>query len=82
MRVRLCRWGNSAGIRIPKEELDRLGVGIGDYVEVEVMEPQGPPGIDLSTLPTFSARNPDGSPITLEQLRSEHRLRWEDDEGR
>jgi len=34
MRVRLCRWGNSIGLRIPKAFLVQAGLKEGDEVEI------------------------------------------------
>ena len=35
MQVRLARWGNSLGIRIPKDVATRAGLSEGDRVEIE-----------------------------------------------
>ncbi len=35
MQVQLTRWGNSLGMRIPKEMAARLGLSEGAHVEVE-----------------------------------------------
>ncbi len=34
VRTRICRWGNSRGIRIPKALLDLVDIGEGDAVTV------------------------------------------------
>ncbi len=36
----LSKWGNSQGIRIPKEVCDLLGVGIGSPMKIEVDQTQ------------------------------------------
>lgn len=38
MTVQLKSWGNSQGIRIPKEILDTVGVQVNDYLEIEIVE--------------------------------------------
>ena len=40
MSSTLSKWGNSQGIRIPKEVCDLLGVGIGSPVKIEVNQVQ------------------------------------------
>jgi antitoxin MazE len=35
MQVRLARWGNSLGLRIPKDVAARVGVREGSQVEIE-----------------------------------------------
>ena len=36
MQTTLAKWGNSQGLRIPKEACDLLGIGIGDKARVTV----------------------------------------------
>ncbi len=36
MRIRLSKWGNSLGLRMPRELARRLGVAEGSQVEMEV----------------------------------------------
>jgi antitoxin MazE len=36
VRVRLVKWGNSSGIRLPKTVLDRAGVREGEELDVRV----------------------------------------------
>lgn len=40
MNSTLSKWGNSQGIRIPKEICDLLGVGIGSSAKIEVDQAQ------------------------------------------
>ncbi len=35
------KWGNSLGIRIPKEAADRIGIGQGSEMELKVIESEG-----------------------------------------
>lgn len=37
----LSRWGNSQGFRIPKEDCEALGLGLGDQVDIVVDAPSG-----------------------------------------
>jgi antitoxin MazE len=37
MTVRLCRWGNSIGLRIPKAFLAQAGLREGDEIEIAVV---------------------------------------------
>lgn len=37
----LAKWGNSQGIRIPKEVCERLGAKVGDPVRMQVDEAKG-----------------------------------------
>lgn len=39
MQVQVSRWGNSLGVRLPKELAQRLGIGEGS--RVDVTEEQG-----------------------------------------
>lgn len=38
MSVRLCRWGNSTGLRLPKSVLEMAGLADGDYVSLRVLD--------------------------------------------
>lgn len=38
MSVRLCRWGNSVGLRLPKSLLDTAGLVAGGYVSLRVLD--------------------------------------------
>jgi antitoxin MazE len=38
MRTTIQKWGNSQGLRIPKTLLEEAGVGIGEAVEIVVLE--------------------------------------------
>ena len=38
MKTALQRWGNSQGVRIPKQLIDRLGVGIGSEVLISLSD--------------------------------------------
>jgi hypothetical protein len=60
MFAEIKRWGNSLAVRLPKRELDRLGVAEGERVliRVEKLPEEGP--VDLSDLPTFQD-HPDAS---------------------
>lgn len=44
-QLKVIRIGNSAGVILPKEELDRLRLGIGDHLSFS----QTPDGIALAT---------------------------------
>ncbi len=35
MQITASRWGNSLGIRIPKDIAERVGLAVGDRVDVE-----------------------------------------------
>lgn len=38
MSVRLCRWGNSTGLRLPKSLLETAGLAAGGYVSLRVLD--------------------------------------------
>lgn len=38
MSVRLCRWGNSVGLRLPKSLLQMAGLAPGRYVTLRVLD--------------------------------------------
>jgi antitoxin MazE len=38
MAVKLLRWGNSAGIRLPQVVLQGAGLTVGDYSEVRLLD--------------------------------------------
>ncbi len=40
MKTTLQRWGNSQGVRIPKQLVDRIGVDIGSEVLISLSEDQ------------------------------------------
>lgn len=54
---RLHRWGNSFAIRIPKDEVDRLGLGEGSAVDVNLRPAPATGRVDISDRPTY--RDPD-----------------------
>ena len=51
LRAKLLKWGNSYGVRISKSDVDRLGVRVGDELDVEVLPKRT--RVDLSFLRTF-----------------------------
>ncbi len=38
MSVRLCRWGNSTGLRLPKSVLEMAGLASGSYVSLRLLD--------------------------------------------
>ena len=38
--VNLSKWGNSSGIRLPKEILNQEGFEVGDIINIEVVDKQ------------------------------------------
>ncbi len=38
MQVKIQKWGNSQGIRIPKHVLDEMKLGEGDQVKLELLQ--------------------------------------------
>lgn len=54
---RLQRWGNSLAVRIPKDEVDRLGLGEGSTVDVSLRPTVAEGRVDISDRPTY--RDPD-----------------------
>lgn len=54
---RLQRWGNSLAVRIPKDEVDRLGLGEGSTVDVHLRPAVAEGRVDISDRPTY--RDPD-----------------------
>ena len=38
MSVRLCRWGNSTGLRLPKSLLETAGLAAGGYVSLRLLD--------------------------------------------
>lgn len=58
MTVRLCRWGNSIGLRLPAALLQAAGLAAGHYVSVRLLDngdirvrPVGPACLAESTAP-------------------------------
>ena len=41
MRVELSKWGSSAGVRIPKQVLAKLGMSIGDAFRLSIGDEDG-----------------------------------------
>ena len=61
MTVRLCRWGNSTGLRLPAAVLQAAGLAAGHYVSVRLLDngdirvrPVGPACPAESTEPAAS----------------------------
>lgn len=38
MAVRLCRWGNSTGLRLPLHVMQAAGLKVGRYVNLRVLD--------------------------------------------
>lgn len=38
MSIRLCRWGNSTGLRLPKSGLERMGLAAGGYASSRLLD--------------------------------------------
>ena len=38
MSVRLCRWGNSTGLRLPQSLLEAAGLAAGGYVSLRLLD--------------------------------------------
>ena len=38
MSVRLCRWGNSTGLRLPQSLLETAGLAAGGYVSLRLLD--------------------------------------------
>ena len=55
---RLQRWGNSLAVRIPKDEVERLGLGEGSTVDVN-LRPVPEERNDLAGRPTYRDPDPD-----------------------
>ncbi|GEM_PF-2411271 len=55
MNSEIRKWGNSYAIRVPKPEIERLGLHEGDRVEVELRKAAGrrSPKVSLAGLPVF-----------------------------
>lgn len=71
--LRISKWGNSAGIRLPKAVLDELGLEPGQTVELTVkdgkgvIEPKRPPKITLDWIISEITRlGPENAPETVE----------------
>jgi len=58
MLGKVQRWGNSFAVRIPKNEVDRLGLGEGSTVDVSLRPVATTDRIDISDRPTFRDRDP------------------------
>lgn len=56
---RLQRWGNSLAVRIPKEEVERLGLGEGSTVDLTVRSTGTRARVDISDRPTYRDSDPD-----------------------
>lgn len=66
MKVRISSWGTSLGIRLPKKHLDKLKLGNGDYLNVDLM----PDGFKLTKV--FSdTKMPEEVKNMLVQIASE-----------
>lgn len=60
MEAEVKRWGNSYAIRLPKRELERMGIHEGDRVEVAIRKARGrkKAKFSLEGLPTFHDPDP------------------------
>ena len=56
IRGKILKWGNSAGLRISREDLRESGLHIGQEATFRLEDKDGK--VDLTGLPTF--RSPDG----------------------
>lgn len=66
MKVRISSWGTSLGIRLPKKHLDKLKLGNGDYLDVQLT----PDGFKLTK--AFSdSKLPEEVKAMLMQIASE-----------
>ena len=65
MEGEVKRWGTSFAVRLSKRELDRLGIGEGDRVDVEIRKlparGRGARRLSLEGLPTFEDPDPRAS---------------------
>ncbi len=59
VRGRILRWGNSYGIRLRREDLEKAGLSPGSEAVVRVARPSE--RVDLSSLPTFRGGRDDDS---------------------
>jgi len=59
MMGRLQRWGNSLAVRIPKEEVARLGLGEGSTVDIRLRPATTKGRVDISDCPTYHDPDPD-----------------------
>lgn len=57
MAVKLLRWGNSAGIRLPQVVLQGAGLTVGDYCEVRLLDSG-----DIRLRPSKGAQPTDNMP--------------------
>lgn len=57
MAVKLLRWGNSIGIRLPQVVLQGAGLTVGDYCEVRLLDSG-----DIRLRPSKGARPVDDIP--------------------
>lgn len=65
MSVRLCRWGNSTGLRLSTVVLEAAGLKAGDYVHIRLLD-----GGDIRVRPVKQAiaAEPDDSPAAATTL--------------
>ena len=67
MAVRLCRWGNSTGLRLPLHVMQAAGLKIGRYVNLRVLDNGDirlrPVGDAAPAEPDGAAVEPQKSPI-------------------
>ena len=68
-RVKLKKWGNSVGIIIPKKELERLKVRVGDEVRIDVSK-------DNPLRELFDAKLKKIDHKVLKEIRSEPESKW------
>ncbi len=57
---RILRWGDSYGVRIRKQDLDRAGIQVGENVELRLGTPEEN-RVDLSGFPLIEDPDPDVS---------------------
>lgn len=71
MTVRLCRWGNSTGLRIPKVVLEAAGLKPGRAVALRLLD-----NGDIRMRPVGPAQPADAAPGMTESADEENPSEW------
>ena len=73
MSVRLCRWGNSTGLRLSTVVLEAAGLKAGDYVHIRLLD-----GGDIRVRPVKQAiaAEADGSPAAATPDADDESVVW------
>ena len=71
MAIKLLRWGNSVGARIPFSVLQAAGLRAGSYVSVRLLDCG-----EIRLIPEANLQTVDGSPTPAEARKSRVKDQW------